>query len=128
MDKPAAVYKQWLNLALDDLLWTKANLRERIWYGACFTSQQAGEKVIKAYLISQGKNVKKIHDLGALLEECIKIDGDFENLKLECVTLTDYYVPTRYPDIAQFVDFTEEKAKEAYSLAETIFKFIEKKL
>lgn len=44
MDKPTATYKQWLNLALDDLSWTKANLNERIWYGACFTAQQAGEK------------------------------------------------------------------------------------
>lgn len=79
-------------------------------------------------LSKQEKNIKKIHDLGAILEECIKIDGDFENLKLECVTLTDYYVPTRYPDIAQFVDFTEVKAKEAYLLAKKIIEFIEQKL
>lgn len=128
MDKPATAYKQWLNLALDDLSWTKSNLNEKVWYGACFTAQQAGEKVLKAYLISQGKNVKRIHDLGALLEECIKIDGDFEDLKLECVILTDYYIPARYPDIAEFVHFTEEKAREAYLLAKKIIEFIEQKL
>lgn len=128
MDKPTATYKQWLNLALDDLSWTKANLKEKIWYGACFTAQQAGEKALKAYLINQDKNVKKIHDLGALLEECVKIDGNFEDLKLECITLTDYYAPTRYPDIAQFINFTEEKAKEAYLLADKIVEFVKNKL
>lgn len=111
MDKPTSAYKQWFNLAVDDLSWTKANLKEKIWYGACFTAQQAGEKALKAYLINQDKNIKKIHDLGALLEECIKIDGN-----LECITLTDYYAPTRYPDIIQFINFTEEKAKRSISL------------
>lgn len=121
-------YQKWLRFAKDDLLWTDANIREKIWYGACFTAQQAAEKVLKAYLIKQGKIIRKIHDLGALLEICIQEDKTFEVLREACATLTDYYAPTRYPDVAEFVDFTEEKAKEAYSLVKKIVSFVEEKL
>ncbi len=41
----------WLSKALDDLRWTEANIRESIYYGACFTAQQAVEKALKAYLL-----------------------------------------------------------------------------
>lgn len=44
--------KKWLKFALDDLSWTEANLRESVWYGACFTTQQAVEKSLKSYLIN----------------------------------------------------------------------------
>ena len=96
--------------------------------GACFTAQQASEKALKAYLIKQGKDIKKIHDLGALLEKCIKLDDTFEQLRPGCLTLTAYYVQSRYPDISEFIDFTEEKAREACEFAEKIVNFIEKKL
>src|SRR3989344_3065710 len=96
-------YQKWLKFALDDLSWTKANLREQVWYGACFTAQQAAEKALKAYLISQEKNIKKIHDLRALLEECIKIDQSFEHLRNECAVLNTCYSPSRYSDISEFV-------------------------
>lgn len=121
-------YRKWLNFALDDLSWTKANLKEKVWYGSCFTAQQAGEKALKAYLISKGKNIKKIHDLRAILEGCIKIDPSFEHLRNECATLNTYYAPTRYPDIVEFIHFTKEKAEEAYTLADKIVEFVKNKL
>lgn len=128
MDKVNFPHEQWLNQARSDLFWTQANLREEVWYGVCFTAQQAAEKALKAYLIFHQKNIMKIHDLGAILEECISIDHGFENLRQECVTLTDYYVPTRYPDIIQFTEFNEAKAREAYMLAERIVEFVEGRL
>lgn len=128
MDDNESPYEKWLSYALDDLSWTESNLKEQVWYGACFTAQQAAEKALKAYLIKQGKDIKKIHDLGALLELCTGLDISFEQLRLGCLTLTAYYVQSRYPDITEFIDFTEEKAKEAYEFAEKIVKFVEDKL
>lgn len=119
---------KWLHQAQEDLNWTQANINEKVWYGACFTAQQAAEKALKAYLIDKGTQARKIHDLGALLQQCITQDPNFEVLKEECVTLTDYYAPTRYPDIAEYINFTEDKAKEAYQFARTIVEFIENKL
>ncbi len=128
MDNQNPPYKKWLNYAQDDLSWTEANIKEQVWYGACFTAQQATEKALKAYLISQEKNIKKIHDLRALLEECTRIDQSFEQLRDPCVTLNAYYAPSRYPDIAEFVDFTQEKAKEAYPLAKKVVDFVKTKV
>ena len=79
-------------------------------------------------MINQEKNIKKIHDLRALIEECIKIDESFEQLRNPCVTLNAYYAPTRYPDIAEFIDFTQEKAQEAYLLAKEVVDFVKAKL
>lgn len=120
--------KKWLEYASNDLSWTKANLNEEVWYGACFTAQQAVEKALKAYLISKNETIKKIHDLRVLIEKCQKIDPEFETLREQCVTLNPYYTPARYPDIGEYADFTEEKAREAYQIAKKIVEFVEEKL
>jgi HEPN domain-containing protein len=118
---------RWLEKAKDDLFWTQANIREKIWYGACFTAQQTAEKALKSYLLSKGKKTAKIHDLGVLLELCKRFDPSFEEMRSLCATLTDYYLPTRYPDISEFMTFSEEKANEAFELAKKIVKFVEKR-
>lgn len=120
--------KAWLAKARDDIKWTEANLREGIWYGACFTSQQAAEKALKAYVIHKKGNAKKIHSLVALLEECKKLDNSFEELRHKCNKLTVYYAPTRYIDVVDYAEFTEEKAREAYKFAKEIVNFVGKKL
>jgi len=120
--------QKWLEYASNDLSWTKANLTEQVWYGACFTSQQAAEKALKAYLISKDEAIKKIHDLRVLVERCLNIDPDFEKLRDSCISLNFYYIPARYPDIGEFTDFTEDKAREAYQLAKEIVEFVEEKL
>lgn len=128
MNNQVSEYKKWILKARDDLKWTEGNLREEIWFGACFTSQQAAEKALKAYLIKEDKEPIKVHDLEVLLRRCIKINGSFQFLKIQSVTLTDYYAPTRYPDIDMFVDFTKDKAFEAYAFAKEIVQFVETKL
>lgn len=120
--------KKWIGYATNDLSWTKSNLNEQVWYGACFTAQQAAEKALKAYLISKGKVIKKIHDLRVLLEKCRNIDPEFEDLREQCNTLNAFYTPARYPDIGEYVDFTEEKAQESYQFAKEIVKFVTEKL
>ena len=118
----------WLSKAKEDLKWTQANLKEKIFYGACFTAQQSAEKTLKAYLLFQGKSLRKIHDLGAIVEECKKFDRSFEKLKEAAATLTDYYLEPRYPDIGEFMEYSQTQAEEALKLAEKIIKFVEKKL
>lgn len=128
MNNQSDPYKKWLNYAQDDLSWTESNIKEQVWYGACFTAQQAGEKALKAYLVNHEGNIKKIHDLRAILEECIRIDKSFEYLRNDCATLNVYYAPSRYPDITEFIEFTKEKAEEAFLLAKNIVEFVKQKL
>lgn len=62
-------WERWLVKSKDDLLWSKAGLKEEIFYGACFSAQQAGEKALKAYLLFKSVEPRRIHDLSGLLEE-----------------------------------------------------------
>lgn len=119
---------KWLTKAKDDLEWTQANIRESVWYGACFTAQQAAEKALKAYLLYQDKKVPKIHDLGVLLELCLESDSQFMQLKQGCAALKTYYAPARYPDIAEFVTFSKPQALEAEKLAREVIELVERKL
>ncbi|OGK25479.1 hypothetical protein A3A46_02910 [Candidatus Roizmanbacteria bacterium RIFCSPLOWO2_01_FULL_37_13] len=121
-------YKVWLKSAKDDLLWTKHNISAKIYYGACFTSQQASEKALKGYLLLNKKRLRKIHDLRALLEDSISIDKSFEKLRKEAAKLNSYYIETRYPTFEAFSPFTKDQAEEALDYAEKIVDFIEKKL
>lgn len=125
-NKPAASI--WLKKAKDDLLWTEANIREKIYYGACFTAQQAVEKALKAYLLSHGRITVKIHDITALLEQCSEIDSSFSSLREAILPLADYYVQSRYPDVAEFIEFTKEKAVEALEAARELVGFVENKI
>lgn len=127
MDKQA-VSEKWLEKAKDDLRWTEANIKQKIWYGACFMAHQAVEKVLKAYLLRHGKTIRKIHDLSALLEACIQLDLEFESLREGVLPIVDYYIQTRYPDAGDFIDYTEESATSAFESSKRIVEFVEGKL
>ena len=121
-------YKDWVKKAKDDLNWTKHNFESKIYCGACFTAQQAAEKVLKGYLIFSGKPLRKIHDLAALIDDCIKINKEFNLLRKEAKILYSYYIESRYPDLGIFSKITEVQAKEAFKSAEKIIKFVEEKI
>lgn len=120
--------KKWLNMAEEDLLWAKASLREAIWRGACFAAQQAAEKSLKAYLLAQGKSSPKIHDLVSLNDSCKNINADFENIRELCNFISPYYLSSRYPDIAEFEEYSSEMANVVVQKAEEIIEFIKSKL
>ena len=63
----------------------------------CYHCQQSVEKYLKACLIMYGYSVYKSHDLFELLGYCIKENKEFEKIKEECISLTNYAVETRYP-------------------------------
>lgn len=121
-------YKLWLAKARDDLRWTEESLKAEVFYGACFTAHQVAEKALKSFLLFHKKKLRKIHDLLALLEDCITIDEDFEQLREFAEVLFPYYIETRYPIYEELVEFTREQAKEAYQRAEEIVSFVESKL
>lgn len=120
--------QKWIDKARNDLLWTEGSLNEKIYYGACFSAQQAVEKALKGFLLSQGKVLRKIHDLGAILEECIKIDSSFETVREDVIPLVDYYIQTRYPDMGDLIEYTQEKAVQALENGRKIVTFVENKI
>lgn len=121
-------YKIWLEKANDDLKWTKANLKEEVYYGACFTAQQAVEKALKAYLLYKQGRFDKVHDLKTLLDNCATYDQDFTQYQTRIVKLSFYYMQTRYPDISEIDKFTEEEAKQALAVATEFIEFATNKI
>ena len=93
----------------------------------CFHCQQAIEKYLKAFLTFQNVRVKKIHDLEALLNLCIEIDKEFENLDKEKISSLSFFaVEVRYPD--EFYIPTIDEARENLEIALKVKEFILKKL
>lgn len=120
--------KKWFNIAEEDLLWAKASLKEKIWRGACFAAQQGAEKSLKAYLLVKNKSFPKIHDLVSLNDHCRNIDNEFDQLNNSCNFISPYYLSSRYPDIAEFEEYSQEMAIEVVQKAEEIIKFVESRL
>lgn len=121
-------YKLWLQKAKEDLLWTESSLEGKIFYGACFTAHQAAEKALKSFLLFHEKPLRKVHDLRALLENCIKIEKDFETLRKSIITISPYYIETRYPIYEELASFGEKEARVAYDLATKVIEFVERKI
>ena len=89
--------KQWLLKANEDLLVVERLVDYEIiaTSSACFHCQQAVEKFLKAFLISNDIEIKKTHNIEYLLSECSDIDEDFSDIDPK--ELSDFGVDVRYP-------------------------------
>ena len=91
---------EWLEGAQDDLHLTKlaiGNAERPMFNLACYHSQQAAEKALKAFLAAHLTTPPPyIHDLRVLCEDCIKYDASFAKILKDCAELTPYN-GARYP-------------------------------
>ena len=103
------IVKQWILKAERDLKIAKPEIKtgNPATDMVCFHMQQCAEKYLKAYLIFNGVEIRKTHNLTLILEQCIRIDGEFQFLqKKQADKLTDYAIDTRYPDTANSRNFS----------------------
>lgn len=84
--------------------------------------QQAAEKALKAYLTLQDSPFMKVHDLTALVKQCIEMDASFEGLMDIADSLTPYATAFRYP--GDVLEPEPSDAGEALVLAEKMLDFI----
>jgi len=111
----------WIAKAENDLLNIRNNLiaPQVPWDTICFHAQQAAEKSLKAFLVSRGQTVSRIHDLEALLGEAINAGGKLESLEADCRLLTPYAVMFRYPGTGP--DPSEDEARAALAATARIY-------
>jgi len=64
----------------------------------CFHATQAVEKLLKGYIISNGKTVEKIHNLDTLQQAAMGIDALFTNISKDCVALNEYVPDIKYSE------------------------------
>jgi len=62
----------------------------------CFHTTQAVEKLLKGFIISNGKTVWKIHDLDSLHQTAAAIDVSFSEIKSECMLLNSFVENIKY--------------------------------
>lgn len=122
----------WLYFADEDYLSAEIMMKEGIYNKVCFLSQQATEKGLKAFLLNQGKELKKTHKIVDLLAECVELDPEFRGLEECAIEIDRYYMPTRYPD-AMIGSLPEglpkkEQAESALEIASKVLKFVKDKL
>ncbi len=90
--------KRWLEQARRDLDDARYAADGERWNLACFLSQQAAEKALKAYLYAMGVESAWGHSVSELCNAAAAHDSAFERLGKEAAALDQYYVPTRYPN------------------------------
>ena len=72
-DSGASVADEWLQIARKDWRCAERNLKDRDSEAGGFFLQQSLEKYLKAFLIKRNWNLRKIHELDALLERSLQI-------------------------------------------------------
>lgn len=115
---------EWFESAESDYKYAEVGLREDIVYPqVAFLAQQIAEKYLKGYLVLNGVNIQKVHELPKLLDECIKFNTDLESLRDACELLTGFYTEVRYPP--DIPDYTKEEILEAFNNAKLVKETIE---
>jgi HEPN domain-containing protein len=59
--------------------------------------QEAAERALKAYLIAKGWELRRVHDLGALIADAVGLDGRFRGFEDAADSLTDQFWAQHYP-------------------------------
>ena len=87
----------WERIAKKDLRRAKNMLDLDDAEAAGFFLQQAVEKYLKAFLLAQGWELRRIHDLEVLLNAALVYDPAIETYRAACRKITGYYFVERYP-------------------------------
>lgn len=83
-------------------------LTDRIRNWQDFACSRQWKSFSKPFL-SHGWPLRRIHDLGALLDEAIIFDASFEDFRAVCQKITAFYFVERYPLVVE-TGMTEEGA------------------
>ncbi len=120
--------EDWLNQAQRDLESAEWAKQGAFYEWACFMSQQAAEKALKAVLEGRGMEAWG-HSVEGLLKVLAKeVPADEYRALRRCAKrLDEFYVPIRYPNGWQegspHEHYTEEDADEALACARKILRF-----
>jgi len=102
----------WLRIAEKDLERVGHLLDVRDPEAAGFYLQQAVEKFLKAFLLSKGWQLERIHDLEALLNEALGHAPSWEQFRPVCQKITGFYFVERYPFVTE-AGLTEDDVRDS---------------
>lgn len=129
--------RRWFLQAADDLKFVNWIRKEGVFFDkACFLSQQAGEKALKACLYSLGKRRVIGHSLFEMVHELQQNDARFAAIMDEARRLDRYYIAARYPNglpggspfQAYTKDDLEQAANDVGNVLALVTRFLEGRL
>jgi HEPN domain-containing protein len=123
---------KWLEFASRDLDGAEVLFEKARYHLACYLSQQAAEKALKAFLAKHLKRIPHIHELDEIHKRCSQIDSSFQSILQHCLDLTIFFNPVRYPDAEPGIlpeGFpTREQAEAALNKAKEVIDFVRQRL
>jgi HEPN domain-containing protein len=108
--------KDWLRIAEKDWKRVEVLLEEGDSELAGFCLQQAVEKFLKAFLLSKGWQLRRIHNLDTLLDDATKYEASLEKYRSVCQKITAFYIVERYP-FATGSQITEDDVRNSMNRA-----------
>ena len=130
--EPRAEGRRWLVQAENDLRFAELASRERFFAQACFNSQQAAEKALKAFLYARGAEQVMGHSVADLAAECARLEPEFAKLKERAAPLDQFYLSTRYPNSlpggVPAEAFTARDAERALEMAREVIAVVKRRL
>lgn len=109
----------WIRVAEKDLGRVGHLLGVKDYEAAGFYLQQAVEKFLKAFLLSKGWRLERIHDLEVLLNAALAYDASLERFRPICQKITGFYLVERYPFITES-GLTEDDVLDSLAQAEAL--------
>jgi HEPN domain-containing protein len=86
----------------------------------CFLCQSSAEKFVKAYLISQGWDLQKIHDIVKLIKISTNYTDKLKEMEDKGDILNMYITAGRYPQRISSEEISRDDAEEAIESAQAI--------
>lgn len=130
MKDPKGEATRWLAQADYDLRAAQSNADSQLYAYACFISQQAAEKAIKAFLYSRGLRQVFGHSVVELCKQAVRFSKEFVSLGLDAGKLDRFYIPTRYPNGLPggipAEEFDQVDASESLALAHQVVDLVKK--
>ena len=116
--EPGAAWRVWVRKSDNDFLCIENNVAaSRVpWDAVAFHAQQAAEKLLKALLVSHGRNPPRTHDLISILAACVEFAPSLATFEPECEQLTIRAVRSRYPDDREEITEADTRALVAGAL------------
>ncbi len=123
-DKARAEAERWLDQAEYDLGFARLALREKYFSQACFISQQAAEKAVKAIVYGSGERLVRGHSIVEIVDHFADRVPELIDLRAAGKSLDEHYIASRYPNgVAEgppFAAYDRPKAEEAMAAAAQI--------
>ncbi len=117
----------WQRIAEKDLARVEHLLTIQDVEAAGFFLQQSVEKFLKAFLLSRGWGLRRVHDLETLLNAALAYDPTLEQFRPVCQKITAFYTVERYPLINE-TGLTENDVRESLGQVTGLIEKLRKQL